>query len=65
MNNMRKEIVMSEQEFNNLKKLITIAKDSLEDEGKDDSLTGNGWYVLEVVNKAYDLLVGGWINEIN
>lgn len=62
---MRKEIVMSEQEFNNLKKFITIAKDSLEDEAKDDSLTGNGWYVLEVLNKTYDLLVGGWMNEIN
>lgn len=62
---MRKEIVMSEQEFNILKKLITIAKDTLEDEAKDDSLTGNGWHALGVLQKAYDLLVGGWMNEIN
>lgn len=54
---MRKEIVMSEQEFNSLKNLVTIARNTLEDEGKDDLLTGNGWYILEVLNEAYDLLV--------
>lgn len=54
---MRKEIVMSEQEFNNLKNLVTTARNTLEDEGKNDSLTGNGWYILGVLNEAYDLLV--------
>lgn len=53
---MRKEIVMSEQEFNSLKNLLTIARNTLEDEGKDDSLTGNGWYVLGVLNEAYNLM---------
>lgn len=53
---MRKEIVMSEQEFNSLKNAITIARNTLEDEGKNDSLTGNGWYVLELLNTVYDLL---------
>ena len=54
---MRKEIVMSEQEFNSLKNLVTIARNTLEDEGKDDLLTGNGWYVLGLLNETYDLLV--------
>lgn len=53
---MRKEVVMSEQEFNSLKNLVTIAKDTLEDEGKNDTLNGNGWYVLGVLNEAYNLL---------
>jgi len=56
---MRKEIVMSEQEYNSLKNSITIARNTLEDEGKDDSLTGNGWYVLGVLNEAYNLLTWG------
>ena len=47
---------MSEQEFNSLKNLLTIARNTLEDEGKDDSLTGNGWYVLGVLNEAYNLM---------
>ena len=39
---MRKEIVMSEQEFNSLKNNIKTALNILEDEGKNDTLTGNG-----------------------
>ncbi len=50
---------MSEQEYNSLKNSITIARNTLEDEGKDDSLTGNGWYVLGVLNEAYNLLTWG------
>lgn len=57
--NMRKEVVMSEQEFNSLKNLVTIAKDTLEDEGKNDTLNGNGWYVLGLLNEMYDTLVWG------
>lgn len=50
---------MSEQEFNSLKNLVTIAKDTLEDEGKNDTLNGNGWYVLGLLNEMYDTLVWG------
>ena len=56
---MRKEIVMSEQEFNHLKNVVIIARNTLEDEGKNDALTGNGWHVLGLLNDAYDLLVWG------
>ena len=56
---MRKEIVMSEQEFNSLKNNIKTALNILEDEGKNDALTGNGWHVLGLLNDAYDLLVWG------
>lgn len=56
---MRKEIVMSEQEFNSLKNSIIIARNTLEDEGKNDSLTGNGWYVLGLLNTVCDLLTWG------
>ena len=57
---MRKEIVMSEQEFNSLKNNIKTALDILEDEGKNDVLTGNGWYVLGLLNVACDLLTWGF-----
>lgn len=56
---MRKEIVMSEQEFNSLKNNIKTVLNILEDEGKNDALTSNGWYVLELLNVAYDLLTWG------
>ena len=56
---MRKEIVMSEQEFNSLKNNIKTALNILEDEGKNDALTGNGWYVLGLLNEMYDTLVWG------
>ena len=59
MNNMRKEIVMSEQEFNSLKNNIKTALNILEDEGKNDTLTGNGWYVLGLLNIVCDLLTWG------
>ena len=50
---------MSEQEFNNLKNVVIIARNTLEDEGKNDALTGNGWHVLGLLNDAYNLLVWG------
>lgn len=56
---MRKEVVMSEQEFNSLKNLVTIAKDTLEDEGKNDTLNSDGWYVLGLLNEMYDTLIWG------
>lgn len=56
---MRKEIVMSEQEFNSLKNNIKTALNTLEDEGKNDALTSNGWYVLELLNIVCDLLTWG------
>ena len=59
MNNMRKEIVMSEQEFNSLKNNIETVLNILEDEGKNDALTSNGWYVLGLLNVAHDLLTWG------
>jgi len=57
--NMRKEVVMSEQEFNSLKNLLTIAKDTLKDEWKNDTLNGDGLYVLGLLNEMYDTLVWG------
>ena len=56
---MRKEIVMSEQEFNSLKNNIKTALNILEDEGKNDTLTGNGWYVLGLLNIVCDLSTWG------
>lgn len=56
---MRKEVVMSEQEFNSLKNLLTIAKDTLQDEWKNDTLNGDGLYVLGLLNEMYDTLVWG------
>lgn len=56
---MRKEVVMSEQEFNSLKNLLTIAKDTLKDEWKNDTLNGDGLYVLGLLNEMYDTLVWG------
>ena len=57
--NMRKEVVMSEQEFNSLKNLLTIVKDTLKDEWKNDTLNGDGLYVLGLLNEMYDTLVWG------
>lgn len=57
--NMRKEVVMSEQEFNSLKNLLTIAKDTLKDEWKNDTLNSDGLYVLGLLNEMYDTLVWG------
>lgn len=56
---MRKEVVMSEQEFNSLKNLLTIAKDTLKDEWKNDTLNSDGLYVLGLLNEMYDTLVWG------
>jgi len=56
---MRKEVVMSEQEFNSLKNLLTIVKDTLKDEWKNDTLNGDGLYVLGLLNEMYDTLVWG------
>lgn len=56
---MRKEVVMSEQEFNSLKNLLTIAKDTLKDEWKNDTLNGDGLYVLGLLNEMCDTLVWG------
>lgn len=50
---------MSEQEFNSLKNLLTIAKDTLKDEWKNDTLNGDGLYVLGLLNEMYDTLVWG------
>ena len=50
---------MSEQEFNSLKNNIKTALNILEDEGKNDTLTSNGWYVLGLLNIVCDLLTWG------
>lgn len=59
MINMRKEVVMSEQEFNSLKNNTKTALNILEDEGKNDALTSNGWYVLGLLKIVCDLLTWG------
>lgn len=56
---MRKEVVMSEQEFNSLKNNTKTALNILEDEGKNDALTSNGWYVLGLLKIVCDLLTWG------
>lgn len=60
---MRKEVVMSEQEFNNLKNAIIAAKymldKMLDDEEKSYIADSNMLYVSENLNEAYDLLVWG------
>ena len=60
---MRKEIVMSEQEFNSLKNSITAAKymldEMLDDEEKNYIADSNMLYVSGNLNEAYDLMVWG------
>lgn len=56
---MRKEIIMSEQEYNTLKDSIVSARNTLDDEEKNGVLTGNGWYVLGLLNEMYETLVWG------
>lgn len=63
VNNMRKEIVMSEQEFNNLKNVIIAAKymldKMLDNEEKNYMTDSNMLYVSENLNEAYDLVIWG------
>ena len=60
---MRKEVVMSEQEFNSLKNFIIAAKYTLnkmlDDEEKNYIADSNMLYISENLNEAYDLLVWG------
>lgn len=60
---MRKEIVMSEQEFNNLKNVIIAAKymldKMLDNEEKNYMTDSNMLYVSENLNEAYDLVIWG------
>ena len=60
---MRKEIVMSEQEFNSLKNAIVAAKDMLDgmldNEEKNYIADSNMLYVSGNLNEAYDLVVWG------
>lgn len=63
VNNMRKEIVMSEQEFCDLKNAVIAAKymldRMLDNEEKNYIADSNMLYVSGNLNKAYDLLVWG------
>lgn len=63
MINMRKEIVMSEQEFCDLKNAVIAAKymldRMLDNEEKNYIADSNMLYVSGNLNKAYDLLVWG------
>ena len=60
---MRKEVVMSEQEFNNLKKAIIAAKymldRMLDNEEKSYIADSNMLYVSGNLNEAYDLVIWG------
>lgn len=61
--NMRKEIIMSEQEFNSLKNAIIAAKymldRMLDNEEKNYIVDSNMLYVSGNLNEAYDLVVWG------
>ena len=61
--NMRKEVVMSEQEFYDLKSAVTAAKRMLDnllnDKETNYILDSNMVYISGNLNKAYDLLVWG------
>ena len=63
VNNMRKEIVMSEQEFCDLKNAITAAKRMLDNLLNDKETNyisdSNMVYISGNLNKAYDLAVWG------
>lgn len=60
---MRKEVVMSEQEFNNLKNAIIAAKYTLDkmldNEEKSYTADSNMLYVSGNLNEAYDLIIWG------
>lgn len=60
---MRKEVVMSEQEFNNLKNAIIAAKymldKMLDNEEKSYTADSNMLYVSGNLNEAYDLIIWG------
>ena len=61
--NMRKEVVMSEQEFYDLKSAVTAAKrmldKMLDNEEKNYMADSNMLYVSGNLNEAYDLVVWG------